>query len=133
MGLNVIALSFASHKFKDRAPAGKLVVRAFLGGVNHASALDKTDEQLAELAISDLRRLLGYSSNARPQFVRVCRWPMSMPQFHVGHRDLLAKIDLACAEMPGLFLAGASYRGVGLPECVASGELCAEKILQAFT
>ena len=85
------------------------------------------------MVIKDLRTLLGYSAAARPQSVRVCRWPQSMPQFQVGHRELLSKIDLALTQYDGLGLAGASYRGVGLPECVNSGELCAEKILRAFT
>ncbi len=132
-GLNVIALSFASHKFKDRAPHGKLVLRAFLGGVNQASMLDKTDDELSSLALADMRKLLRYQRTAKPQYVRVCRWPGSMPQFQVGHLDLLDKIELARAGIPALYLAGASYRGVGLPECVHSGEVCAEKILEAFS
>jgi oxygen-dependent protoporphyrinogen oxidase len=133
LGLSVIALSFASNKFRDRAPHGKLVLRAFLGGSKNSAILDKSDEDLANLVIKDLRTLLGYSAAARPQSVRVCRWPQSMPQFQVGHRELLSKIDLALTQYDGLGLAGASYRGVGLPECVNSGELCAEKILRAFT
>jgi oxygen-dependent protoporphyrinogen oxidase len=133
LGLSVIALSFASHKFKDRAPQGKLVVRAFLGGSKNRSMLERSDKELTDLVVKDLRKLLGYLPAAQPQCVRVCRWPESMPQFQVGHRHLLSNIDCALADFPSLSLAGASYRGVGLPECVRGGELCAEKILEAFT
>jgi oxygen-dependent protoporphyrinogen oxidase len=133
LGLSVIALSFASNKFKDRAPDGKMVVRAFLGGSKNSAVLEKRDDELKATVVKDLRKLIGYLPSATPLYARVCRWPKSMPQFQVGHRDLLTKIDAAVAHHEGLSLAGASYRGVGLPECVHSGELCAEKILRAFT
>jgi protoporphyrinogen/coproporphyrinogen III oxidase len=133
LGLNIIALAFASNKFAGRAPEDKVVVRAFLGGSKHSAILAKDDDELTRLALRDIRQLLGYQPRAVPQYSRVHRWSEAMPQFLVGHRDLLAQIDQSLGQLPGLALAGASYRGVGLPECVHSGELSAEKILTAFT
>ena len=128
--LNVLALSFASNKFEGRSPDEKLVVRAFMGGSKRPVLLNKSDDQLIAMAQADLVKLLGYAKEARPEYVRVCRWPQSMPQFAVGHKRLLQEIALCLQDQPDLQLAGASYRGVGLPECVHSGELCAEKILE---
>jgi len=133
LGLSVIALSFASKKFSGRAPGDYLVLRAFVGGSKNSALLDRSDDELCALVIADLVKLIGYRKGAAPSFMNVRRWPNSMPQFHVGHRQLLARIESKLESYPHLGLAGASYRGVGLPECVNSGELCAEKILKAFT
>jgi len=133
LGLSIIALAFASNKFKGRAPQDKMVIRAFLGGMKGLSVLEKNDQELTALALADIAQLIGLKVGAAPSYTRVHRWPGAMPQYFVGHKNLLTKIDAALAKYPGLSLAGASYRGVGLPECVNGGNLCAEKIVQEFT
>ncbi len=61
-----------------------------------------------------------------PRFTRVRRWPTSMPQYAVGHRDLIAAIRTEAANLPDLLLAGAYLDGVGIPDCIHSGEAAAE-------
>jgi oxygen-dependent protoporphyrinogen oxidase len=128
--LNALAISFASKKFVGRAPDKKVVLRVFLGGAKNAGLNDLDDQALVDMALSDLQKLLSLAPSKRPGQSIVSKWPAAMPQFYVGHKDLLAQIDEALLEFDGLGLAGASYRGVGLPECVNSGEICAESILQ---
>ncbi|MBU6453236.1 MAG: protoporphyrinogen oxidase [Cyanobacteria bacterium REEB67] len=127
--LNSIAVAFASKKFKGRAPGDKLILRVFLGGVKQPEILARPDAELIDMALADLVKLVGLDQSARPLYARVCRWPQSMPQYYVGHKKLLARIDSLASGIDGLHLAGASYRGVGLPECVHSGDVCADKIL----
>jgi oxygen-dependent protoporphyrinogen oxidase len=67
--------------------------------------------------------------SAKPVVARVHRWPRGMPQYVMGSLERLAAIERRLAEHPGLAVAGAAYRGVGIPDCIASGERAAEKVL----
>lgn len=125
-GFTIIAFSFASLKY-PRAPQDKVILRAFVGGVKGADVLKLGDDQLIKAALRDLDKLLGISGT--PSHQAVHRWPTSMPQYDVGHGKLLDDIEAALASLPNLYLAGNSYRGVGLPDCVNSGCQTAEKVL----
>src|SRR5262249_59387527 len=85
-------------------------------------------DALIQLARSEMARLAGVS--ATPALARVFRWPQSMPQYVVGHRVRLDRIARLLARHPGLSLAGASYRGVGIPDCIASGSAAAGDALE---
>lgn len=122
--LSVLAVSFASIKFA-RAPQDKVIVRAFMGGIKRDYLLEKDDQQLIELAIADLTKLIGLSG--RPLYQAVHRWVDSMPQYNVGHQSLIADIENT-SSVVGLHLGGAYLHGVGLPDCVASGYKCAESV-----
>lgn len=120
----IIAGSFSSLKFHDRAPAGAVLARVFLGGVLQSEMMNRSDDEMVAAAREEFRALLGVT--ARPGMTEVQRWPAAMPQYAVGHLDRVAKIEEIVARIPNLFLAGAAYRGVGVPDCVHSGELAAE-------
>jgi oxygen-dependent protoporphyrinogen oxidase len=122
----IIAFSFASLKY-PRAPKDKVILRAFVGGVKGEDVIKLGDDQLIKAALRDLDKLLGI--NGTPSHQAVHRWPTSMPQYDVGLGKLLNDIDAALANLPNLYLAGNSYRGVGLPDCVNSGCQTAEKLL----
>jgi oxygen-dependent protoporphyrinogen oxidase len=99
----------------------------FVGGALNASALDADDETLVATARAQLGELLGVSG--APLFTRVARYPRAMPQYHVGHAARVEAIERATARLPGLRLAGGGYRGVGIADCVHSGETAAENLL----
>lgn len=130
MGLTLIAISFASNKFAGRAPSGKLVLRAFAGGVGQEKTVRLSDSELTALALADLRKLLGLKGE--PSYVSVNRWMDSMPQYNLGHLGRVSEIARLEAQMPGIYLGGASFCGVGLPDCVNSGNLCAERVLSSL-
>jgi len=75
----------------------------------------------------ELRQTLGVT--AEPVLTRVVRWPKAMPQYHVGHGGRVEAIERCAAAIPGLHLAGGAYRGVGIADCVRSGEAAAEQAL----
>src|SRR5262249_5014745 len=81
--------------------------------------LEQPDDALIQLARSEMARLAGVS--ATPALARGVRWPQSMPQYVVGPRARLGRIGRLLARHPGVSLAGASRRGVGVPECIAPG------------
>lgn len=123
----VLACTFSSVKFPGRAPDGHVLLRAFLGGPLAAGVLERDDAALASLAEGELRAFLGIGGAAR--LTRVHRHRAAMPQYLVGHLDRIAAIEAQMARHPGLAFAGAAYRGVGVPDCIRSGEEAAERVV----
>lgn len=126
----IIACSFSSVKFAGRAPQGAVLLRVFFGGVLDPVVLEEEDRGLAALAERELAGLLGITGS--PHLVRVHRHPLAMPQYLVGHLDRVAAIERQTARHPGLALAGSAYRGVGIPDCIHSGEQAAERVLSSL-
>ncbi len=126
-GRRILAVSFTSRKFPGRAPAGSVALRTFVGGAMQPEELDRSDEEMIQLVRKELREVLGVAGE--PDFVRVARWNRAMPQYHVGHLERISKIERRLKNHPGLELAGNAYRGVGIPDCIHSGELAGEKVM----
>ena len=121
-----LACTFTSVKFQHRAPEGFALIRAFVGRAGQEDVLHGSDEDLLALVRAELRRTLGIS--AYPLLSRVFRWPKGMPQYTLGHLERVAQIEQCLSAHPGLSLAGNAYRGVGIPDCIASGEAAAEQV-----
>jgi oxygen-dependent protoporphyrinogen oxidase len=122
----IIAGSFSSLKFAGRAPQGCVLVRVFLGGALQNDMMALGDGEMVTAARAELRELLGVST--APILTRVTRWADSMPQYAVGHLALVSQIEERVRASAGFQLAGAAYHGVGIPDCVHSGEQAAEGI-----
>jgi oxygen-dependent protoporphyrinogen oxidase len=90
--------------------------------------LAEDDDALVARARGELREALGIA--AEPVLTRLHRWPASMPQYRVGHLARVETIERVLGALPGLSLAGAAYRGVGIADCVRSGEVAAELALE---
>jgi oxygen-dependent protoporphyrinogen oxidase len=125
-GRALLACTFASRKFPNRAPEGHELLRAFVGGARRPELAALPDDALIGLVRNELRTLLGIA--AEPVLARVHRHPRAMPQYTVGHLERVAAIEARTAALPGLALAGAAYRGVGLPDCVRGGEVAADSV-----
>jgi oxygen-dependent protoporphyrinogen oxidase len=122
-GLSLIACSFSSVKFSGRAPEEHVLLRSFLGG---PAAEGADHARLEDTVRRDLGRVLGI--NAEPVITRTCVWPRAMAQYEVGHLERVAAIERRLAALPGLALAGNGLRGVGIPDCVRSGEAAAQRL-----
>lgn len=122
----IIAGSFSSLKFADRAPAGTILLRAFVGGALQKELMALGDGAMVDVVREEFRALLGVS--AEPLWAQVNRWPDSMPQYAVGHRGCIAEIERAAVTLSAFELAGAMLRGVGIPDCVLGGERAAQAI-----
>jgi oxygen-dependent protoporphyrinogen oxidase len=127
-GRRIIAGSFASLKFPGRAPSEQVLIRVFIGGALQPELLTLSDDELVQIAHNELANLLQVSGE--PLLVDVARWPRSMPQYHVGHLDRVRRIERLAAAHPNFALAGNAYRGVGIPQCIASGQAAAERIVE---
>jgi oxygen-dependent protoporphyrinogen oxidase len=129
-GRSILACAFSSLKYPGRAPDGDVLLRVFLGGAQAQGVLDREDTDLAAVAEQDLSPLLGIS--VPPTLVRVHRHVAAMPQYQVGHTDRVAAIQARVARHPGLAVAGNAFTGVGIPDCIHSGEQSAERVLASI-
>jgi oxygen-dependent protoporphyrinogen oxidase len=127
----IIAGSFASQKFPGRAPGDSVLIRVFVGGALQPELLNLTDRDLRRIAVDELSELLRITG--QPHLIDIARWPRSMPQYHVGHLTRVARIEAMAARYPTLALAGNAYHGVGIPQCIASGESAAERVAAHFS
>jgi oxygen-dependent protoporphyrinogen oxidase len=125
-----MASTWTSSKWAHRAPADSVLLRCYLGGAGREAVLERTDKELIALAQDELRAILGIDQ--APVLDRVYRWPRAMPQYRVGHLQRLAAIEERLERIPGLFLAGAGYRGVGIPDCIRDGMATAENVRRYF-
>lgn len=128
---SIVACTYSSMKYPGRAPEGHALLRAFVGGAMQQSLFEQDDAAMVESVRRELRELLGITSE--PLLTRVHRHPQAMPQYRVGHLDRMARIDAALAQHAGLAVAGNAYRGVGIPDCVHSGEIAAEVVWTGLT
>jgi oxygen-dependent protoporphyrinogen oxidase len=123
----IMACTFSSLKYPGRAPDDKILLRAFVGGSLQPELFKQDDQAMEQSVRAEIAALLGVS--AAPIFARVWRHPDSMPQYHVGHDARIKRIETALNRFPSLALAGSAYHGVGISDCVRTGEEAAEKIL----
>lgn len=123
---SILAVSFSSRKFPERAPADRVLLRTFVGGALQPELFKLPDDDMIAMVRRELSEILGVGGD--PDFMRVYRYPNSMPQYHVGHLDRIRRIDAAVQRWPGLALAGHAYRGVGIPDTIACSETAAETI-----
>jgi protoporphyrinogen/coproporphyrinogen III oxidase len=128
-GKRTLAATFVHNKFPHRAPADRALIRCFLGGSRDEQVLQLPDDEILNIVREELRQILGLS--AEPLFTRLYRWKSAMAQYVVGHLERLQRIEGLLKQWPGLVLAGNAYRGIGVPDCVRSGEEAAQQVLAA--
>jgi oxygen-dependent protoporphyrinogen oxidase len=127
----ILACTWSSTKFDDRAPAGSALIRLFVGGDNQEHLVNQmTDPELITLAQAELAAIMGI--RAEPVVSRIFRWPQGNPQYDVGHLDRVAAMERLAAHLPGLYLTGSAFRGIGLPDCVKGALTVVERLLQNF-
>lgn len=123
----LMACTYSSTKWPGRAPEGKTLMRGFVGGPNNQKIMEKPDDELAEVVEAEFRQILGLT--AKPIWTKVYRFTMGMPQYTLGHLDRMDVIERRTGEIPGLGIGGGAYRGVGVPNCIESGEKAVSKVL----
>lgn len=123
-GRRALAGTWTSTKFPHRAPDGYALIRIFVGRAGQDIPWNESD--LLALAKEEVRLTSGIT--AEPIVSRVFMWENAMPQYNLGHPEILKRIDAALENHPSLALAGNGYRGIGIPDCIHSGELAVERV-----
>jgi oxygen-dependent protoporphyrinogen oxidase len=124
----VVACTWVGTKFHHRVAEDRVVLRCFLGGGDEA-VVEESDASLGAMVREELREMMGVTEE--PLSIQVARWPRSMAQYTVGHQEKVARIESRVRDIPGLYLAGNAYAGIGIPDCIHSGKLAAERIVAA--
>jgi len=126
---DILAASFSSRKFPGRAPDGCVLIRTFLGGALRPDMVDLSDDEVRAIVGRELGELIG--ARGEPELFQIRRWHGAMPQYHLGHTALVAKLDERAGRYDGLALAGNALRGVGVPQCIRTGREAAERLLRS--
>ncbi len=129
-GLHIVGCSFSSVKFENRAPTDHVLLRAFVG--ENAYIIDEgTDtDKLVATVLKEVTELLGIRND--PIFSVVSEHSAAMAQYLVGHKKVISEIENLVENFSGLALAGNAYHGIGIPDCINSGQQAALKLLNAL-
>lgn len=123
----ITASTWTHFKWPHTVPEGKALIRCYVGKAGDDAIINESDAQLVETSLRNLRGVVEIKNE--PHFAVVTRWREAMPQYPVGHNKWLANIEEQLPQgYPGIFLAGASYDGVGLPDCIRQGKTAAGKV-----
>jgi oxygen-dependent protoporphyrinogen oxidase len=131
-GRAMLACTFVHRKFVGRTPAGKAVLRAFLGGAKNEALLDQSDEVLVATVRRELSEILGariVGPHIPTEATQVSRWRRAMAQYAVGHQERMKRVKEHVSMVPGLRLAGNAYDGIGIPDCIRTGRHAAKELV----
>jgi len=127
-GPRILGCLWDSSIFPGRAPPGKVLLRAMIGGAHDPEAISLSDEELTDQVRSDLR--LAMDLEAEPLFTRVYRWRLGIGQYTLGHLDRMETIHRCLSGLPGLWVAGSSFYGISMNACIEKAGEQAGEILQ---
>jgi protoporphyrinogen/coproporphyrinogen III oxidase len=123
------ACTWLSSKWQHFAASGELWLRCSVARARVDDALRWDDAELVRALSLELRRIVGLSQ--APLSAHVTRWEHALPHYRIGHLERVARIERHLQKLPGIALAGAAYRGMGVPQCIAQGRAAAEQVLAA--
>ncbi|MBW1645510.1 MAG: protoporphyrinogen oxidase [Deltaproteobacteria bacterium] len=129
-GRRIMATTWSSVKWPHRAPADKLLMRTFVGGAQQPHLAELDDREITLMVLEELRDIIGITGS--PEQVWINRWPRGMPQYILGHPRRLEQLEAREKQLPGLYLTGAGYRGIGIPDCINNGRQAGKKVVAAL-
>jgi oxygen-dependent protoporphyrinogen oxidase len=127
---NLLGALWTSSIFSARAPADRVLIRCMAGGASDPKLIRRDDQELTDLAIAELKPLLGLTG--QPELAHVIRHERAIAQYVPGHLARLRRIEGEIAHRRGLFLTGSSYRGISVNACVKQAEICARDVLRCL-
>ncbi len=130
-GLNILGTLWNTTIFGGRAPVGMVALTNYLGGRRRPDMVDKTDEELLSITLADLEKILGIRRS--PDFVRIIRYPDALPQYAVGHQEILRTVEGLPDRIPGLFIAGSYLRGISVRDCISYGARLARRLTKNYS
>jgi oxygen-dependent protoporphyrinogen oxidase len=129
-GRSILGTIWSSSLFPGRAPEGRVALTTFVGGSRQPQIARKNEEDLIRLVTSELRALMNVRGD--PVYARVSRWERAIPQYNLGHQELMTTVDGLETDMPGLFFCSNFRGGIAVGDCVMNGEKTARRILETL-
>lgn len=124
----IMAMTWTTSKWPHRASDEYVMIRCFVGGAFRQELVSLSDDEIMRLVKNELKTIMGITVD--PEKTVITRWVKSMPQYTMGHSDRLKTIRDREASLDGIYLAGASYAGVGVPDCLKNGAAAALEALE---
>lgn len=128
-GRTIMAMSWLSAKWRNRAPAGMALLRGFAGRSGQGEVFTRSDDDLILAMRTEVREVLGFEVD--PTLAKVYRYENAMPQYTLGHMGRVRRVEAGIGRLPGIEIAGSSLHGVGIPDAILAGERAAEALLAA--
>ncbi len=128
-GTFITACTWTSSKWLHTAPRGRILLRCYVGRSGEEERVELPDDEIVRRVRDDLRKTMGVT--AQPLFYQVTRWDRSMPQYPVGHPERMRQVrEQLAREWTGVYLTGAGYGGVGIPDCIKQGKDAAAEVFR---
>jgi len=124
-----LGVLFSSTLFANRAPQGKVMLTAFIGGRKQPEAAAGSEQELMNRVRADLAPLLGIKGE--PEFLRVAYWAQAIPQYEMGYLALQERISQRLTALPGLHLNGNWRGGIAVGDCLINGHKMAERLIES--
>lgn len=124
--LNILGCVWNTSLFKGRAPAGKAMLTVFMGGARNPGVARLPDAEIASIAHGELQKILGISSE--PRVVALTRWERAIPQYNLGHKARVERIEKLLEQIPGLSLIGNYMHGVSTGDVIKEADRVAREI-----
>lgn len=125
----ITACTWTHKKWPHTTPKGKVLLRCYVGRAGDEAIVDLSDDEMIKVVLEDLNKTMDIQT--QPEFALVSRWKEAMPQYTVGHKQRVENLkSTLLKELPGVYVAGSSYEGIGLPDCIDQGEAAVVKILE---
>ena len=125
-GLRVLGTVFNSSLFPGRAPDGMICFTSFGGGATDPAFCESNDEQITETVCAEIARALGINGDAVRTNVQ--RYARAIPQYNLGHTQVVKSLEALAAATPGLFLAGNYLSGPSIGSCVEQAQRTADAV-----
>ncbi len=129
-GRRIMAATWTSSKFSYRSPDDAILLRFFVGGAEHKDMFSKSDDEIARIVKAEIMDIMGVT--AEPLFIRIYRWDRAMPQYTIGHESRVRTIEQLTAGLGNIHLCGSAYHGIGISDCINSGNTAAQSVLKGL-
>jgi oxygen-dependent protoporphyrinogen oxidase len=123
----ILGSIWTSSIFRDRAPNGFVQFRSMVGGDGDHQSAKLSEAELVSLVKSDLNSILGIAGD--PTMTKIYRWEKGIPQYHIGHTEILSRIEIELRQLGNIYLAGNAYYGIGLNDCVRQSHRIVAELL----
>ncbi|WP_026905687.1 protoporphyrinogen oxidase [Paucisalibacillus globulus] len=125
----ITACTWTHKKWPSSTPEGKALIRCYVGRPSDHEIVDLPDDELIEIVLKDLNKTMNIT--AKPDFSVISRWKNVMPQYTVGHLERIEQVRVEANEqLPGVYFAGSSFEGVGIPDCIDQAEKAVYQVME---
>ena len=130
-GKSLIAATWTSLKWHYRTQSGQTLIRCYVGGRGRENILSRDDDAMVNYVREELHNIVGITKE--PLYRKTYRWDRSMPQYTCGHLDRIQRIRKEGQSFQRLYLTGAAYEGIGIPDCIRDGARVGKEVVQSFS